>query len=121
MNKNSFSHGSLYIHTKENSNKIDYTLRYIVFDPKRFFVSTDFAKDVWRIITHKSKKKMNEEYDSVYAEYITIGRGKNKHVKFSKVPKNAANIIFIVPKAWRRHSYKVISNLELPYDKKVFK
>lgn len=120
MNKKDFTHGALYVHTKDN-NKIDYTLRYIVFDPTKFFVSTDVAKEVFRKKMHISKKLMAEQYDSIFASWIKIGRGKNCHVEFNKVPKTAANIIFIVPKAWKKHAFGVIKGLELPYEKTIFK
>lgn len=120
MNKNDFAHGCLYVHKKEESKKADYTIRYIVFNPKKFFVGTDIAKDVWRRIMHCSKKKMNEEYDSIYGVWMKIGRGKNTHVEFNRTTKTAANVIFIVPKAHKRHANTVLSSLELPYDKTIF-
>lgn len=105
--------------------KINFTIRYFVFDPKKHFIGTDIAKDVCRTEMHCSKKKMNEEYDSIYGVWMKIGRGKNTHIEFNKSTKTAANIIFIIPKKHKREALKVLNQMELPWDneevKKAFK
>lgn len=99
---------------KKDSKQHDYTIRFTVFDPIKHFVSTPEAKDACRKQLRCSKKKMDEEYDSVYAVWTKVGRGKKAHIEFNKTTKVAANVIFIVPKSHRKHSYKIIDNLELP-------
>ena len=101
---------------KKDSKKHDYTIRFTIFDPKKHFVSTPEAKDACRKVMRCSKKKMDEEYDSVYGVWIKVGRGKNAHIEFNKTTKVAANVIFIVPKKHRKDSYKIINNLELPWN-----
>lgn len=105
--------------------KVAFTIRYFVFNPKEVFIGTDTAKEVCRREMHCSKKKMTEEYDSIYGIWMKIGRGKNTHIEFNKTTKNAANIIFIVPKKHRKEAWKVINTMELPWGnpevKKVFK
>lgn len=94
-----------------------FTIRFINFNPKKMFVGTPEAKDIFRKQMHCSKQKMKDEYDSVYATLIKIGRGKNKHVEFQITTKNAADTIFIVPKKYRKEAYKYIVNeLVLPYE-----
>lgn len=100
---------------KEDTNQNMYTIRWAMFDPKKHFISTQEAKDASRKELHCSKKKMTEEYDSIYATWIKVGRGKNAHIEFNKTTKDAANTIFIIPKKYRRESYKIINNLELPF------
>ena len=106
---------------KKDSKQHDYTIRFTVFDPKKHFVSTPEAKDACRKQLHYSKKKMDEEYDSVYAVWMKVGHGKKTHIEFNKTTKAAANAIFIVPKKNRRDSYKIIDNLELPFSDNIVK
>lgn len=102
---------------KEGSmKKVEYTIRFIMFDPKKHFVSTQEAKDLCRKEIHCSKKKMNEEYDSVWGVWMKIGRGKKAHIEFNKTTKTAANVIFIVPKKYKIKTWKILQNVELPYD-----
>ena len=103
------------IQMKTSNNKPLYTIRFIIFDPKRRFVSTPEAKDLCRKEMHCSKKKMDEEYDSLFGSWIKVGRGKNTHVEFNKTTKNAANVIFIVPKKYRREAWQTINIEEIPY------
>ena len=100
---------------KNDSKQHYYTIRFTIFDPKKHFISTPEAKDAVRKAIHCSKKKMNEEYDSVYGVWTKVGRGKNAHIEFNKTTKAAANVIFIIPKKHRKESYKVIDALELPW------
>ena len=90
-----------------------FTLRFIIFDPEKHFVSTDEAKELWRKESKISKQKMKDEFISVFATAEVVGRGKTKHLEFNKTTKNAANTIFIVPTKWRREAYKEIQNLEV--------
>ena len=90
-------------------------MRFIIFDPKKHFVSTPEAKDLCRKEMRCSKKKMDEEYDSLFASWIKVGRGKNMHVEFNKSTKTGANVIFIVPKKHRREAWRVINTEEIPY------
>ena len=106
---------------KKDSKQHDYTIRFTIFDPKKKFISTPEAKDACRKQMRCSKKKMDEEYDSIYAVWIKVGRGKNTHIEFNKTTKDAANVIFIVPKKHRKDSYKIINNLELPFGPDVLK
>ena len=101
---------------KDSKKAIDYTIRFFVFDPKKHFVSTPEAKDLCRRDMHCSKKKMEEEYDSIYGVWLKIGRGKNAHIEFNKTTKNAANVIFIIPKKHRREAWKHIGQIEIPYE-----
>lgn len=98
---------------KDGTKKISYTLRFVRFNPNKHFVGTQEAKDIFRKMMHLSKKRMTEEYDSVYATVIKVGRGKSKHFEFNVTPKSAADIIFIVPKKHRREAYKHIQEMEL--------
>lgn len=106
---------------KEGTKRVAYTVRFIVFDPKKYFVSTPDAKDLCRKQMHCSKKKMNDEYDSIYGVWMKIGHGKNTHVEFNNTTKAAANVIFIIPKKYRRHAYEVINGTELPWSDKDVK
>ena len=102
---------------KEGSESaINYTIRFFVFDPKKHFISTSEAKDLVRKEMHCSKKKMSEEYDSMYGIWIKIGRGKKAHIEFNKTTKVAANVIFIIPKKHRREAWKHIGRIEIPYE-----
>ena len=98
---------------KDGTKKILYTLRFVRFNPKKKFVGTPEAKDLFRKEMHISKKRMTEEYDSIYATVIKLGRGKSKHVEFNVVPKSAADIIFIVPKKHKKEAYKSIQEIEV--------
>ena len=98
---------------KPGTNKSWFSLRFIIFDPNKHFVSTDEAKDMWRREMHISKQKMKEEYCTIFASAIPVGRGKKKHLEFNKTTKTAANTIFVIPNKWRREAYKEIQNLEI--------
>lgn len=111
----------IYVLKKDSLKAVDYTIRFFVFNPKKHFVSTPEAKDICRKDMHCSKKKMTEEYDSVYGVWTKVGRGKNTHIEFNKTTKDAANVIFIVPKKYRKRTGDIIKNMELPCDKKIFK
>ena len=104
--------GKIFRTEKPGSKKILFTFRFIIFDPKKHFVSTDEAKDTFRKIMRISKKKMADEYCSIYATSTTVGRGINKHIEFNKSTKTAADTIFIVPKKYHRMAMKDIVNLE---------
>jgi hypothetical protein len=97
---------------KEGTKKSLFSLRLIIFDPAKHFVSTDEAKDHWRKKDHMSKQKMKDEFISIFAIGIPVGRGKKKHWEFNKVPKTEADAIFIVPKKYRKEAAKAIENLE---------
>ena len=103
------------IQMKTSNNRPLYTIRFIIFDPIKHFVSTPEAKDLCRKEIHCSKKKMDEEYDSLFGSWIKVGRGKNTHVEFNKSTKAAANVIFIVPKKYRREAWQTINIEEIPY------
>ena len=90
-----------------------FTLRMIFFDPDKCFVGTDMAKEHWRISDRIAKKKMADEFCSIFASSMLVGKGKNKHFEFNKTTKTAADVIFIVPKKWRKEAYKEIQELEL--------
>lgn len=111
--KNPFTAHVIYRTNKPGSRKKLFTFRILRFDPKKHFISTDEAKDFWRGIIHTSKKKMKEEYCSIYANSIVVGRGKNKHIEFNKSTKTAADTIFIVPIKYRSMATKDIEKLEL--------
>ena len=111
----------IYVLKKDSLKAVDYTIRFFVFNPKKHFVSTPEAKDICRKDMHCSKKKMTEEYDSMYGVWTKVGRGKNTHIEFNKTTKDAANVIFIVPKKYRKRTGDIIKNMELLYDKKIFK
>lgn len=111
----------IYVFKKDSLKAVDYTIRFFVFNPKKHFVSTPEAKDICRKDMHCSKKKMTEEYDSMYGVWTKVGRGKNTHIEFNKTTKDAANVIFIVPKKYRKRTGDIIKNMELPYDKNIFK
>lgn len=111
----------VYVSKDNNSKKIDYTMRFILFDPNKNFISTPEAKDLCRRDMHCSKKKMTDEYDSMYGLFSKVGRGKNTKIEFNKSTKNAANVVFVVPKKKRREAWRVLDSVRLPYDKEVFK
>lgn len=111
----------IYVYKEGNSKKIDYTMRFIPFDPGKKFISTPEAKDLCRKDMHCSKKKMAEEYDSMYGIFSKVGRGKNAKIGFNRSTKDAANVIFVVPKKKRREAWRVLEDVLLPYDKEVFK
>lgn len=92
-----------------------FTIRFFIFDPKKHFVSTPEAKDICRKELHCSKKKMDEEYDTMFGVWTKVGRGKNAHIEFNKTTKAAANVIFIFPKKHRHGLWKRIGNIEIPY------
>ena len=98
---------------KEGTKKILYTLRIILFDPKKHFIGTDEAKEAWRKTDKIPTKKMKEEFCSIFAVSTKVGKGRNKHLEFNKTTKNAANVIFIVPTKYRRDAYKAIQDLEI--------
>ena len=104
--------GKIYRTEKPGSKKILFTFRFIIFDPKKRFVGTDEAKEIVRKDTRISKKKIEEEYCSIYAVSTIVGRGKNKHIEFNKSTKTAADTIFIVPIKYRAMANKDIPNLE---------
>lgn len=105
--------GTIYRTEKPGSKKIIFTFRFIIFDPKKHFVGTDEAKDFWRRRMGISKKKMEEEFCSIFAVSTSVGRGKNKHIEFNKSTKTAADTIFIVPIKYRAMATKDIEKLEL--------
>ena len=98
---------------KQGTKQRLYSLRTIIFDPDKCFVGTDIAKEHWRITDKVSKKKMSEEFCSIFAESVMVGKGRNKHLEFNKTTKTAVDTIFIVPNKYRREAYKVIQELEL--------
>lgn len=104
--------GKIYRTEKPGSKKILFTFRFIIFDPKKCFIGTDDAKDFFRKHMKISKKKMKEEFSSIYANSIVVGRGKNKHIEFNKSTKMAADVIFIVPTKYRYIAAKDIEKLE---------
>lgn len=104
--------GTIYRTEKPGSKKIIFTFRFIIFDPKKCFLGTDEAKDFWRRHMGISKKKMEEEFSSIYATSTVVGRGKNKHIEFNKSTKMAADVIFIVPTKYRYIAAKDIEKLE---------
>ena len=108
---------------KKGSKQHNYTIRFTIFDPKKYFVSTPEAKDACRKIMKCSKKKMTEEYDSMYGVWTKVGRGKNAHIEFNKIPtaNTAANVIFIIPKKHRKDAYKMIYNIEIPWSSEFIK
>lgn len=99
---------------KENSKRIDYTVRFVRFDPKKLFVGTPTAKDMVRKEMRCSKDKMTNEYDSIYGQVIKVGRGKKAHWEFNISPKTEANVIFILPKSKKSHFRKILVNIEVP-------
>ena len=99
---------------KENPKKIDYTVRFVKFDPRKKFVGTPEAKDMARKDMHCSKDKMTNEYDSMYGQIIKVGRGKKAHWEFNISPKTEANVIFILPKSKKSHFRKILVNIEVP-------
>ena len=103
------------ISIKGANGKALFTMRFIVFDPKKHFVSTPEAKDLCRKDMHCSKKKMTDKYDSLFAFWMKIGRGRGTHVEFNKSTKAAANVIFIVPKKHRVDAWQALKTVELPY------
>ena len=119
LTKKNLNYGNYYIHLKDN-NQINFTIRYVVFNPKKLFVDSATAKDIIRKDIHMSKKKISEEYDAIYGCWIKVGRGKNTHVEFNRTSKVAANIIFIIPKKWMRKAWQVLQNMEVPYEKDIF-
>lgn len=101
---------------KENSRRIDYTVRFIKFDPRKLFIGTPTAKVIARKEMHCSKAKIANEYDSIYGQVIKVGRGKKAHWEFNISPKTAANVIFILPKSKKTHFRKILTNIEVPLD-----
>lgn len=99
---------------KENSKRIDYTVRFVKFDPKKLFVGTPTAKNMARKEMRCSKDKMTNEYDSIYGQVIKVGRGKKAHWEFNISPKTEANVIFILPKSKKSHFRKILVNIEVP-------
>ena len=90
-----------------------FTLRMVVFDPNKCFIGTDMAKEYWRVSDKIGKKKMADEFCSIFAASTLVGRGRNKHFEFNSVTKGAADVIFIVPIKHRREAYKAIQEMEL--------
>lgn len=104
---------------KENSKRVDYTVRFLFFNPKSphsytHFISTHEAKDLCRKDMRCSKKKMNDEYDSMYGYWMKVGRGKDRHIEFNLTTKEGANVIFILPKSKKSHFRKILVNIEVP-------
>ena len=104
--------GKIYRTEKPGSKRILFTFRFIIFDPDKHFVGTDEAKELIRKEIKVSKKKIKEEYCSIYATSTIVGRGKNKHIEFNKSTKKAADTIFIVPTKYHRMALKDIEKLE---------
>lgn len=104
--------GKIYRTEKPGSKKILFTFRFIIFDPDKHFVRTDEAKELIRKEIKVSKKKMKEEYCSIYATSMVVGRGRNKHIEFNKSTKTAEDTIFIVPIKYHRMALKDIEKLE---------
>ena len=104
------------ISIKTSNNRSLFTMRFIVFDPIKHFISTPEAKDLCRKEMHCSKKKMNDEYDSLFGSWMKIGRGKKAHVEFDKSTKAAANVIFIVPKKYRIDAWNALKLTEIPFE-----
>ena len=111
--KNSIANGTKVQIYKQGTKQKLYQLRLIIFDPKKYFVSTDVAKEIWRKADKISKAKMKDEFTSIFATSTVVGRGKNKHMEFNKSVKTAANVIFIVPKKYHREALKAIQELEI--------
>ena len=107
------AYGTSFKVTETGKKKILYSMNCFVFNPKKEFVGTDVAKDAIRKIKHCSKQKIKDEYTSIYATAIKIGRGKNLHIEFNMTPKNAANTIFIVPKKWLKEARKDVIEIEI--------
>ena len=101
--------------------KIEYTIRFVVFDPKKHFVNTQEAKDLCRKEIRCSKKKMDEEYDSLWGVWTKEGRGKKATIVFNKTTKTAANVVFIVPKKHKLRTWNILQNVELPYSLDIVK
>ena len=93
-----------------------YTVYFIIFDPRKYFVGTDEIKDILRKERHISKAKVKDEYDTVFATWEKVEySGRKKHIEFTISPKQAANTIFVFPKKHRKDAYNWIKNyLELP-------
>lgn len=104
--------GKIYRTEKPGSKRILFTFRFIVFDPDKHFVGTDEAKELVRKEIKTSKKKMKEEYCSIFATSTIVGRGKNRHIEFNKSLKTAADTIFIVPIKYLRMALRDIEKLE---------
>ena len=112
MKKNLVDYCTIYRTEKPGSKKILFSFRFIMFDPIKHFVSTDEAKEIIRKRIRISKKKMKEEFCSIYATYTVVGRGRNKHIEFNKTTKTAADVIFIVPVKYRSMANKDLVKLE---------
>lgn len=98
---------------KPGTKKILFTIRGFMFDPDKHFIGTEEAKELVRKETRTSKAKMKDEYFSIFANGFVVGRGRKKHIEFNKIPKDAANAIFIVPKKYRVEAFKNIQDMEL--------
>lgn len=103
--------------TRPGTNQAWFTMRMIAFNPDVRFVGTDEAKEYWRKKDRIGKQKMKEEYCSLFATVIEVGRGKKKHLEFNKVPKNAADCIIIVPTRWRSAAWGQLDTLEMKLTK----
>ena len=97
---------------KEGTKQILYTLRIIIFDPKKYFVGTDEAKEYWRKHDRISKARIKDEFGSIFATSTLVGRGKTKHFEFNKSTKKEADVIFIVPNKHKKEAFKKIQELE---------
>lgn len=100
---------------KGSMKKPAFSIRFFVFNPKKHFISTPEAKDLCRKEMHCSKKKMDEEYDTMFGVWTKVGRGNNAHIEFNKTTMTAANVIFVFPKKYRQGLWKRIENVEIPY------
>lgn len=84
--------------------KHKFTVRYVVFDPKKA-ISSDEAKKLANKSMHITKREMSEKYDVMYAKSSKLKR----KLIFTFCVKPEADTIFIIPKKYRKEARKVIT------------
>lgn len=100
---------------KPGTNRSWYTMRFIIFDPKKHFIGSDEAKEILKkeLNWHISKKQLKDEYSGMYAVAETIGKGKMKHIEFNTCAKTAANAVIIIPNKVKREARKEINCMSI--------
>lgn len=107
MKKDILCGGRVHVY-KKGTNKSQYTMHYILFDPSRRVVTGDEAKALANKVMKISKKRLKEEYDVVYAMALKDRMDKQKVTIFKTCLKLHANCIFVIPKKYRKEARKEI-------------
>ena len=90
---------------KEGTKQHKFTIRYVIFDPRKKAIHSDEAKALARKDMKISKVKMKDKYDVIYAK---SSKAKRKLI-FTICPKPESDTIFIIPKRFRSEARRVIA------------